>query len=1149
MSFRLILLIFFISSTYALDVSAGNRVVSPFKVLLTPQEKAWVANNPKLIVRTSSNWPPFEYKGANGNPAGSSIDMLRVIAERTGLNIEPQMGAWPDNLRVFRDGKVDLLVGVKYLNTRETFGHYSDNYTEVLDYFFAHKSLKDIPFERLTHKRIAIPKGYATQQFIRRNYPTLEIVEVDSLYDAIDRVIEGKAELIFNNYQTVSYILHQESITEIVPIKSMRHIGKSPIHILVKKGAPILTSIINKGLASITLAEKEQFTQAHMGLATSINVDGVSGNQLLLNAQEKQYLVENPTITMTGDPHWLPYEGVDNQGNYIGIVADILDIFERRLGISIERNIGSTWQDSVSLFQRKEVDLISETFNSNSTEKSIHSNVYLSSPIVIVMRDDQRYVSDLQSVSHLKMAFIRDYGYTEQISNAFPERHFTKLNSIEDGLTSVATGRVDVLFATLAQASYHIANMGMNNVRIVGDTPFKTELAFGAHQDNKILISIFNKTLASISSVEKQAIINRWSKDKFVSHVDYVLIFAIVFGALLLIAIIVWWYQRLISEIRARQEAQAHYKALLDLLPTQVMIIDQEGFVKSVNAQVLRDYEANNAELEDAPFTDLLHTRRSFDYFTTKIKSNGFEQVITEFCWQDKVNSMMLSMLEITYDNKPAYLALAVDITERITMEKMMIEAKNAAIDANNAKTSFLANMSHEIRTPMNAIIGFTELLFNEVRDPKMVSYIKTIRSAGNSLLLLINDILDLSKIESGKLHIQYNAVDIYHMIEDIEQVFDVQVQKKLLSFEIKIADNVPAIVMLDEARFRQVLFNLIGNAVKFTHQGGISLAIDAIEDGIDSVALTFSIKDTGIGINEAYQESIFDSFVQPKHQDVAQYGGSGLGLAISKRLINLMKGELTLNSTEGSGSVFSFSLPKIDVVGLSASNQFTLHRNNDLVNFNGLTVLVADDVEDNRHLLEQLLPNWGLNVFAVSNGLEAVESVSERHFDLALLDIRMPKMNGYEAAQKIRKISPSLPIVAITASVMSDEEEISRRHHFDGYLRKPVLQKLVMNELKRHLPFVSHKEKNVPSLNEGLLLTTELMSYLRMNYLASCEKLLTNNNIDEFSTFITKIRQVSIEHESASLNNFTAQWQMAVDCLDVLEIQQFTQKLIMSLK
>lgn len=1149
MSFRLILLIFFIASSYSPEISAGNRVVAPFKVLLTPQEKAWIANNPKLIVRTSSNWPPFEYKGVNGNPSGSTIDMLTAIGERTGLNIEAQMGRWPDNLRAFRSGKVDLLAGVKYLETREKFGHYSDNYTQVLDYFFAHESLRDVPFEQLIHKRIAIPKAYATLQFIRQKFPTLEIVEVDNLYDAVDKVLEGKAELIFNNYQTVSYILHQESITEIVPIKSMRHIGKSPIHILIRQDAPILKSIINKGLASITLAEKERFMQAHIGLTTTINTDRVSENELVLSAEEKEYLIANPMITMTGDPHWLPYEGIDSHGNYIGIVADILDIFERRLGISIERNIGTTWQDSVSLFQHKKVDLISETFDSNSTDKSLYSNVYLSSPIVVIMRDDQRYVSDLQSISHLKMALIRDYGYTKQISNTFPEHQFTKLNSIEGGLTAVATGRVDVLFATLAQASYHIANMGMNNVRIVGDTPFKTELAFGAHEDNKILISIFNKTLNSISSVEKQAIINRWSKDKFVSHVDYVSIVVIILGALLLIAIIVWWYQRLISEIRARQEAQSHYKALLNLLPTQVMIIDHHGLIKSVNAQVLRDYDVKDAVFYDTPFTDLLHTSSPFDYFTKQIKTSGFEQVITEFCWQDKINSMMLSMLEISYDNKPAYLALAVDITERITMEKMIIEAKNTAIEANNAKTSFLANMSHEIRTPMNAIIGFTELLFNEVRDPKMVSYIKTIRSAGNSLLLLINDILDLSKIESGKLHIQNSAVDIYHMIEDIEQVFDVEVQKKLLSFEVKIADNVPAIVMLDEARLRQVLFNLIGNAVKFTHQGGISLTIDAITDGIDCVTLTFSIKDTGIGISEAYQESIFDSFVQPKHQDVAQYGGSGLGLAISKRLINLMHGELSLNSTEGRGSVFSFSLPKIDVVGLSASNHLTLNRNNDVVNFNGLTVLIADDVEDNRHLLEQLLPNWGLNVFAVSNGLEAVESVKERRFDLALLDIRMPKMNGYEAAQKIREINSSLPIIAITASVMSDEEEINRRHHFDGYLRKPVLQKDVINELKRHLPFVNHKEKNAPLLNEELLLTTELMSYLQTNYLASCENLLTNNNIDEFSTFIAKIRQVSIEHESVSLNNFTAQWQKAVDCLDVLEIQQFTQRLIMSLK
>lgn len=1143
--FKLLLLFFTFTS---LTVWSKSAPIPEPLVILTEAEKAWIVEHPQIIAATSNDWPPFEFVDSHGNAQGINIDILELIAARTGLKITTRVGYWADNLTNFKEGKLDLLIGVKHLAQREKIGVYSQQYLQVLDYFFAHKLFQNTPFDELATKRIAVPKEYATHEFIKTNFPQLTIIDVDSLYGAVDAVLEGRADVLFNNYQTVSYILHQEGISDIVPVKSMRHSGKSPIYMMTPTDKPLLNSIINKGLASITDKEKQSLTKIHMGLAQNELFERLNRTNIELTSEEKAYLAAHPTISVTGDPKWLPYEGIDSQGNYVGIVPEILDIFEQRLGIAIERKIGRTWQESVTLFQTKQVEVISETYDAEVDEGVQYSNVYLSSPIVIVMRDSHHYVNDMQSIAHLKMGLIKDYGYTAQIMNAYPKQEFLALNTINEGLTAVATGKVDVLFATLAQASYHIASLGINNVRIVGETPFKTQLALGVHQENKILASIFNKALQSIPSTEKQAIINRWSKDKFVSHVDYVLIVSVVVGALIVMTFIILWYQKLLREIRARQEAQSNYKALLNLLPTQVMVVSEHGKILSANGQVMHDYDISESEIIGKPFVTLLKEAKAFSDFTDLVDRNSLEQIITEFSWQEKVHSMMLSMLPITYEDAPAYLTLAVDITERITMEKMMIEAKNAAIDANKAKTSFLANMSHEIRTPMNAIIGFTELLFNEVRDPKMVSYIKTIRSAGSSLLLLINDILDLSKIESGKLHLQHKATNLHQMIDDIAQVFEVDIQKKSLGFEVIISESVPQVVMLDESRLRQVLFNLIGNAVKFTHHGHITLKIEA-NCGTDHADITVSITDTGIGISRELQSIIFDSFVQPKHQDVAQYGGSGLGLAISKRLINLMKGRLKVQSELNVGSSFNFTLPQVEIVNQEAFSTQEVTEDNGLVSFNGLSVLVADDVDDNRQLLEQMLPKWDLRIDTAVNGQIAIDKAKQYNYDLILLDIRMPVVDGYQAATKIRELRPSVPIVAITASVMSDEEEISKRHHFDGYLRKPVLQKDIINELKRHLSFAvtSSRQTRQENVDDQLLLTNDLKQQLQQKYLSQCQQLLENNNIDDFNEFIGAVSQLAKSENNESLLAFTHMWQQAVDCLDVIEIQRFTHKMIIA--
>ncbi|MCG7531644.1 transporter substrate-binding domain-containing protein [Psychrobium sp. MM17-31] len=1113
------------------------------KINLTKEQQVWVAENPLIYVGVSSDWPPFEYQDVLGNPRGIDIDILNLISARTGLNFEIKSAKWSDNLASFKAQQLDLLIGVKYLQEREAIGHYSSAYLQVLDYFFAHQRYADTPFSELTDKRIAIPREYATSHFIRDNFPHLQLLVVDTLYDAIDAVIEGKADLLFNNYQTVSYILTQNNINDIVPKQSMRHTGRTGIHLLSRHSKPILAEIIEVALQSITLEEKENLSRLHMGLARTALFERFERANIEFTDQEKAYLLSKPVITMTGDPNWLPYEGLDEQGNYVGIVPDMLDLFEERLGIVFKREIGPSWIDSVKLFESNQVDVISETYQSDIGDNTLYTNAYLSSPIVLIMRDKQQFVGDYRDVAPLELGLIENYGYTKQVEQSFPNKVFFRYGDIDVGLNAVATGKVDVLFATLAQASYHMASQGMNNLRIVGQTPFKTELSFGTHKDNQLLVSILNKALLSVSQNEKQAIVQRWGDEKFVSRVDYTLVLIVFLIAVVLLILIVSWYQKLFRETQARQEAQAHYKLLLESLPSQVMVVNLDGIIEDVNKQVLEDYQCSAQQLIGQPFVNLLNEPRNFTFFSNMIEEDGIEQLTIEFKWQNQVHAMMLSMLPISVNNKPALLTLVVDITSRVTMEKMIIDARNSAIEANNAKSSFLANMSHEIRTPMNAIIGFSQLLSASVEEPKAQSYLKTIRSAGNSLLVLINDILDLSKVEAGKLQLQLKTTNLSSLLREVIQIFEIDTNEKSIELHMNIDPYMPNL-KLDEARLRQVLFNLVGNAVKFTQRGKIELNVELTLCNDDLAVLKVAVSDTGVGISPQAQKTIFDSFTQANEHKNVHAGGTGLGLAISKRLIELMGGELTVTSELNRGSTFAFTLPNIALV----TDEVTKKRlsGSDTIQFMAQRILVVDDVEDNRALLKQWLTMLGLVVESVSDGQAAIDATSDSDFDLVLLDLKMAGLSGHEAASVIKQRRPKLPIVAVSASSSSEQIDYN---DFVGYLSKPILQSDLIDELKKHLAFsvVQFNDNAVES--NSLILSYEIVSALTYNYELRAKKVLERNSLDEIKNFADDLTHSAQQLQCPELISFCQQLLIAVECFDVIEIQNLMESFISQFK
>ena len=408
---------------------------------------------------------------------------------------------------------------------------------------------------------------------------------------------------------------------------------------------------------------------------------------------------------------------------------------------------------------------------------------------------------------------------------------------------------------------------------------------------------------------------------------------------------------------------------------------------------------------------------------------------------------------------------MSTDITERKEMERQLETAKQEADDANASKSLFVANMSHEIRTPMNAILGFAEILAGLVRDAQQRQYLGSIQSSGKSLLGLINDILDLSKVEAGKLELEYRAFDVPAVFREMEAIFAQKVAEKGIDFIVEIDSSLPRALVTDETRLRQILLNIIGNAIKFTDEGHVSLtAVRANPEADGSkVDLVFSIQDTGVGIPEDQQDKIFGAFEQTEGQSYTKFGGTGLGLAITKRLIEMMDGEVSVTSQLGAGSTFQVTLNGVDVAAVKE-----LEGDDDSASISGLSfepakILLVDDVETNRQLVIAYLQDYGFEILEATNGQEAVDLARRYHPDLVLMDMRMPVMSGYDATMAIKESEDTkdIPVVALTASVMKHDEGKVQKV-CDGYLHKPVTKAQLVVELTRFLTHTKAKEATI---------------------------------------------------------------------------------------
>ena len=1070
----------------------SRSATSGVEVALDNAQRSWLEHKRELRVGTSTtDYPPFDMTDSGQDYEGLTADYVGILAKTLDVSIKVERFASRDAaIKALEEGQIDLL------GTSNGFEAANRNLLLSAPYAIDQPVLVTREGETrslsqgLEGLRLSMVYHYLPLDEIKALYPKAIIQSYPSYQNALNAVAFDQADVFLGDTVSTHYMINKGYLKNIKMANFGRHEAQG-FSFAVRHDNAQLLAIINATLKAVPDSEQERIAKRWSAGSDIL----LSDNKLQLTGREEQWLAQHPVVRVVVSETLAPLTFFDAHGNFRGITADLLEMIRLRTGLRFEIQRAHGLNTMIQRVKQGETDIISAISPTASRESTLQfTRPYLVNSFVLLTAKGRQAPASLEQLAGKKLALSQGNPLTDYLRSQYPRITLVETESIYRATELLAEGEVQGAVNTLVIANYLLASqMFRDRLQIsatLGTQP--ATFALATARDATELNSILNKALLSIAPDELGIINSRWrgyapASDSYWRNYHR-LIYQIIIGTSLLLLLSLVWNAYMRRQIRHRKMAERalsdqfeFMRAMVNGTPHPIYVRDREGILKTCNDSYLQAFSARREDVIGKTVMQacglLSNECEAHDYQADylRVMAEGTPLVLDRPLNIGGKNFTIYHWILPFRDSLGEVQGIIggwIDISERRHLLDELRAAKELADDANRAKSTFLATMSHEIRTPMNAVIGLLELTLKRADQGHLDRpSIEVAYHSAKDLLELIGDILDIARIESGRLNLSPERVNLRNLAHSVIRVFDGLARQKNLTLALQFHSRGDAPdVLIDPLRFKQILTNLVSNAIKFTRQGQVTLAINLLPASTpDHTELQLSVQDTGIGISDRDQARLFEPFAQAENSGQLALNGAGLGLLICRSLCEMMGGTLELSSQVNVGTLVGIKLrlPTLPPCLSSAAHEPVInpaaHR---------LNVLVVDDHPANRLLMCQQLGYLGHRFTTEHDGAAGFKTWKEGTFDLVIADCNMPVMNGYDLTRAIRQYEQAsqqrpCTVLGFTANAQPEERQRCAMAGMDDCLFKPISLTLLSQHLAALVPLDTGNEAfNLESLN-----------------------------------------------------------------------------------
>jgi two-component system sensor histidine kinase EvgS len=1055
------------------SASNGPRLVGvtnipKLAVSLSDEDHAWLARRGVIGIGVVANdYVPFDLIGLDNEYEGVSADYLGAVTMALGVPTRVEVfGKREDALKALREGRVDILPTIR-ANSVDKHLALSQPYVALRPVEVTSSDRRVVRTGPIT---VGYIEGHVSPQELRRAYPQAQLVTQSSAFIGVAAMSANKLDVFVDLSTTVSYLIDHYQLTNL-RLATFADAEPDAMHFAFRADDSALARLVNRALKALP---ERMHDDVRMRWSPTAEADALL-ERVNFSEAERRWMAANPVVRWAPVKDFMPFMFVDHRGRYAGLSLQVMDKIESETGLRFEPVEAGD-------------DMAADILPAVTRDQRLPAGMQLSEPVfrdhwVIVCRIGDPDLKQLSNLSGHRIAYFAPNAVVERIKQAVPGVTLVPTDSVAESYEFVAAGRADVTVGNIDSVNYIVRQFFPQRLKVAGsvdDAP--VDIGFAVRSDRPELLAIINKTLNSIPPEELRRVrangmfFSRPSAD----WAGYVRWLSIGGGTLLLcLAVFALWNRSLKKEVTRRLAVEAelrdqlHFqRAMLEGMPHAVAVRDAQARLMYCNAAyerlfgVARQALSGKTLLESSPDKGNELVARGVHERYLRLLADG--RVINE----DIDLNVAGQSLRILHWAAPislrpggervAFVSGAIDMTERHHLVELIESARAKSEAANRAKSNFLATMSHEIRTPMNAVMGVLELLVREGRlTPADLESAELARGSARSLLSLIDDILDISKIEAGGLEVVPRPAQLAPIVHDVANVFQSLARQRGLAISVHIDERLASWHAVDAARFKQIVNNLVSNAIKYTDKGGVTIELSSqgVSNEVESVLL--EVRDSGIGIAPEDVNNLFKPFFQAEAAGPRTIGGTGLGLPIVQRLCMRMGGDISVTSQRGVGTSICVALHLLVLPAPEADEASDEEPSTPVVpqaERGRFQILVVDDHPANRLLLQRQLDFLGYRSAVAPDGQEALALWRDGHFDAVITDCSMPVMDGYALTAEIRAIEraqqlPHCPVLGYTAHVQEHERRKALDVGMDECLMKPLSVDGLLEALHRHLP------------------------------------------------------------------------------------------------